>query len=79
MKKVIVNDLMQTNYVYYLTEPIGKNFDPDFQPDLSPKDMLQIGVFGGKYMTDCRNEFPDDWFQNAKLCYEFHNPKLNYF
>ncbi len=79
MKKVIVNDLMQTNYVYYLTEPIGKNFDPDFQPDLSPKDMLQIGVFGGKYMTDCRNEFPDDWFQNAKLCHEFHNPKLNYF
>ena len=50
---VSVNDLMQTGYVYYLTEPTGKNFHPDFQPQLTPKEMLELGVFGGKYLTDC--------------------------
>lgn len=78
-KKVVVNDLMQKDFVYFLTEPVGKNFDPRFKPELTPKEMLSLGVFGGKYMTDCKNEFPKDWFENAKLCHEFHNPKLNFF
>lgn len=78
-KKVIVNDLMQKDFVYYLTEPIGKNFDPDFKPELTPKDMLELGVFGGKYMTDCRDEFPAEWYKNAKLCHEKHDPNLNFF
>lgn len=78
-KKVIVNDLMQKNYVYYLTEPAGKNFGPEFRPELTPKEMLSLGIFGGKYMTDCLNEFPKEWFKNAKLCHEFHNAKLNCF
>lgn len=60
MKKfeVVVNDLMQTNYVYYRTEPVGENFQLYFQPELIPKQVLKMGVFGGKYMTDCRYEFP---------------------
>jgi hypothetical protein len=70
---------MQKGYVYYLTEPAGKNFDPQFKPDLTPKQMLELGVFGGKYMTDCRKEFPQDWFKKAKLCREFHDPRLNFF
>jgi len=78
-KEVVVWDLMQKNYRYFLTEPLGKNFDKLFKPDLTPKEMLQMGVFGGKYMTDCKNEFPADWFVGAKLCHEFHDPKLNYF
>ena len=78
-QKVIVNDLMQNDYVYYLTELTGKNFDPQFAPQLTPKQMLKMGVFGGKYMTDCRKEFPDDWFTHAKLCHEQHKPELNYF
>lgn len=63
-----VNDRMQRNYVYLLTEPAGRNFHPDFKPELTPKEMLELGVFGGKYMTDCTREFPASWFRNAKLC-----------
>lgn len=81
MKKrvVIVNDLMQEDYKYELVEPVGKNFADGFDPDLSPKQMLELGVFGGKYMTDCKNEFPADWFVKAKLCHERHDPDLNLF
>ena len=56
---VKVNDLMQKGYVYYLTEPPGQNFHPDFNPHLTPKQMLELGVFGGKYLNDCRKEFPE--------------------
>ena len=78
-KVVVVNDKMQKDYRYHLTEPVGENFDPDFKPELIPKQMLELGVFGGKYMTDCKNEFPKYWFKNAKLSPEVNNPKLNYF
>jgi hypothetical protein len=77
--RVVVNDLMQKDYVYYRTEPEGRNFDPGFDPDLSPAEMLAMGVFGGRYMTDCRKEFPASWFRAAKLCHERHDPKLNWF
>lgn len=77
--KIIVNDKMQKGYSYILTEPMGKNFDPRFKPQLSPKEMLELGVFGGKYMTDCQKEFPKDWFKNAKLSPEKHDKKINYF
>lgn len=76
--RVTVDDLMQKGF-YDLTEPEGKNFHPDFRPQLTPREMLAMGVFGGKYMTDCRGEFPEEWFADAKLCHEFHNPELNYF
>ena len=66
-RDVLVNDRMQRNFVYELTEPEGKHFHPDFTPDLTPKQMLAAGVFGGRYMTDCRDEFPADWFARAKL------------
>lgn len=77
--QVVVNDLMQKDYVYWRTEPTGQNFPPQFHPELTPKQMLALGVFGGKYMTDCQAEFPADWFTEAKLCPAFHDPKLNYF
>ena len=76
---VEVNDKMQQGYVYFLTQPSGKNFDPGFRPKLSPKEMLELGVFGGRYMTDCRDEFPAIWFKRAKLCHERHDPALNFF
>lgn len=77
-KKIIVNDKMQ-KAVYYLTEPVGKNFHPDFTPDLTPKEMLELGIFGGKYMTDCKKEFPASWFKNAKLSPKRRDPSLNFF
>lgn len=82
IKKVLVNDKMQRGYRYELTEPMGKNFNPDFKPDLTPKQMLSLGVFGGVYMRDCTKEFPKDWFTKAKFqkkdIYK-HDPKLNLF
>lgn len=77
--KIVVNDLMQSNYVYYLTEPTGRNFHRKFRPQLTPAQMLSLGVFGGKYMTDCTSEFPASWFTHAHLCHQKHDPTLNYF
>ena len=76
--KVIINDKMQQGY-YHLTEPEGRNFHPDFKPELTPAQMLKLGVFGGRYMTDCRKEFPASWFKQAKLCPQRHDPALNFF
>jgi hypothetical protein len=76
---VAVHDKMQPKFVYMLTEPIGKNFDQRFTPELTPKEMLEMGVFGGKYMTDCRDEFPLEWFTHAKLSPEKHDPTLNFY
>jgi hypothetical protein len=78
-QRVVVNDRMQNNYVYFRTEPAGRNFHPDFRPELTPKQMLTLGVFGGKYMTDCGSEFPADWFKGAKLSPQTRKPQLNFF
>jgi hypothetical protein len=76
---IVVNDLMQQGYVYTLTEPEGANFHPDFRPELTPPEMLALGVFGGRYMTDSRDEFPADWFAHARLSPGRRDPALNYF
>ena len=78
-KIIIVNDKMQKNYRYELIEPMGKNFSPDFKPELSPKEMLELGVFGGRYLRDCQKEFPSDWFKKAKLAKDESDKTLNYF
>ncbi len=78
-RRVVVRDRMQKGYAYFLTEPVGRRFHPDFRPELTPKQMLRLGVFGGKYMTDCAREFPKDWFERAKLCPERHDAAINYF
>lgn len=78
-KVVVVNDRMQNEYRYTLTERVGQNFAPDFQPDLTPEDLLRLGVFGGKYMTDCTAEFPASWFKDARLSPGGRDISLNYF
>jgi hypothetical protein len=77
--EVIVNDRMQQGYRYLLTKPEGRDFADDFRPELTPPEMLALGVFGGKYMTDCRDEFPTTWFTEAKLSPEAKDPSLNFF
>src|ERR1700749_2631718 len=75
---VVVKDKMQRGYRYERVAPIGRNFDPSFTPDLTPKEMLALCVFCGKYMTDCRGEFPASWFAKAKLA-KRRDCSLNYF
>ena len=79
MNLVVVNDKMQKNFFYFLSEKEGENFHPDFKPELSPKEMLDLGIFGGKYMTDCINEFPKNWFENVVLSNKNKDINLNYF
>ena len=78
-KTVIVRDTMQQGYRYTLQEPVGKNFDPLFKPQLTPKQMLALGVFEGVYMRDCIKEFPKDWFIKAKFAQDKKDSTLNYF
>jgi hypothetical protein len=78
-KAVTVNDAMQRGYRYFLSAPVGRNFDPDFRPELTPAQMLRLGVFCGKYMTDCAREFPRAWFARAKLAGKTRDCSLNYF
>jgi hypothetical protein len=79
-KTIKVSDKMQRNYTYKLTEPMGKNFDKDFKPDLTPKEMLELGIFGGLYFSDKPKEFPKSWFAKAKVSKDGKRHKeLNFF
>ena len=78
-RTVTVNDKFQRRYRYTLAAPIGRKFDPEFKPELTPAEMLRLGVFGGLYMTDCRREFPKSWFARAKLSPGKRDVALNYF
>ena len=77
-KKIVVNDRMQKNYIYWPAAPVGKKFHPDFRPQLTPQQMLELGVFGGHYFEGEQDEFPAEWFENAQLS-DVHDPSKNYF
>ena len=78
-RTVVVNDKMQKDYRYQLSAPAGRNFDPEFMPELTPRQILRLGVFCGKYMTDTRKEFPSGWFVGAKLARKHRDCSLNFF
>ncbi|MNH50380.1 hypothetical protein D3C73_19940 [compost metagenome] len=70
---------MQQGYAYIRTEPVGEHFSADFAPELTPKQLLSLGIFGGVYMRDCRDEFPNDWFEDAVLAPHKSDAALNFF
>lgn len=76
---IVVNDKMQKGYCYELVARMGKDFDEGFLPELTPKDMLVMGVFEGHYLNDCRDEFPDEWFVGAKISQEKGDERCNLF
>jgi hypothetical protein len=76
--EVVVYDKMQEGYRYQRVAKPGSDFAEDFRPELKPSEMLELGVFGGKYMTDCQQEFPD-WYERAQLSSEKKDPSLNFF
>src|SRR3954466_858929 len=78
-KTVTVRDRMQKRYRYQLVAAAGRGFDPEFRPHLTPAEMLRLGVFCGKYMTDCRGEVPADWFVGAEPASGKRDCVLNYF
>lgn len=78
-RTVIVNDKMQKRYRYERVAAVGRNFDPEFKPELTPQQMLRLGVFCGKYMTDACKEFPKSWFARAKLSPRGRDCSLNFF
>lgn len=75
---VRVSDKFQSDYQYELTAPAGQDFDSAFTPELTPKEMLALGVFGGEYFADQPAEFPASWFENATLN-TTADPQLNFF
>ena len=55
------------------------NFQPEFRPELTPKEMLHLGVFGGKYMTDTTASFRRTGLSGQSYHPSKHDPTLNYF
>jgi hypothetical protein len=80
VQEIVVQDRMQDGYSYIRTEQPGTHFDPNFTPDLTPQEMLELGVFGGIYLRDCAAEFPATWFNHAKFAEgAAKDISLNYF
>jgi hypothetical protein len=93
-KIIKVNDKMQ-KYEYSLTYAAGTNLKngglakdcskiryEQFEPYYTPQQMLCMGVFEGKYINDCEDEFPREWYDAARKKNKLSviaDPTINYF
>jgi len=63
---------------------------PDFKPNLSPKEVMQLGSFGGtyfrpiksgvtneKYGSEVWKEYPSDWFEGLNIGRQVASPNYN--
>lgn len=64
MRIIVYNRMERDAYEYILTNSMGRGMRDDFTPDLTPPQMLKLGVFEGKYCNDCILEYPKEWFIN---------------
>ncbi len=76
--KIHFCNAMQTGSYERTRAPGDMSDHPDFKPFYTPQQMLELGVFEGKYLNSCRDEYPVEWFVNAKLS-DTPNEKLNHF
>ena len=53
--------------------------DQEFNPQLSPSEMLELGIFGGWYFKGDISEYPKEWFVSAKISHTGFDSTLNYF
>jgi hypothetical protein len=67
MKIVKVEEDYQKGYSYSIQAPVGKQFDAEFKPELTPKEMLSLGIFSGNYFNSLPKEFPASWFEGVNL------------
>lgn len=77
-KLVRVDQPWQKGYVYERSVAVGKSYHPEFHPDLTPPEMLALGVFNGRYFPEPVDEFPRSWFENAVLS-DVPDPAVNCF
>ena len=78
MARVRVRTGPQAGYSFETVAPEGGEFDPAFQPDLSPREMLAIGVFSGRYFPELPDDLPPEWFVGARVG-PVADPSLNFF
>lgn len=57
----------------------NENIHDEFKPELTPKEMLELGVFGGYYFHDKHDEYPKEWFENARVSKDRYDVSLNFF
>jgi hypothetical protein len=78
VRRITTHDPLQPGYTYTLTAPMGE-LGPDFTPDLTPPEMLELGVFDGWYFEGHHDEYPKEWFTHAKIATDGPDPSLNFF